>query len=287
MSSVIYEPVQLTDNLLCKYFLHSDKISVGSIPHFHSSYELTCVMDGYCSIEQNGVSMMAGPGEILFTNSDVIHSPSSMKAPCQRITLLIPREILYRYCPDIERAAFSIPKNSSAYNRIFNDAVEIYYLLLAKNIGYVLKVNSLVLDILSLLVNECQLDYDNWLLSYKGGTRFIEYISINYKDDITLQSAAEYFGFNKTYFSHLFHEETGTSFYNCLTSVRFGHALFMLCTTDLSVCDVAESSGFKNERSFIEMYKKYFKTTPDKYRKEHQNHDELDKIHDMSSSVEN
>ncbi len=270
MNTVSYEQIELIDNLFCKMFLHDVPEVQNTLPHFHSAYEFTCFFQGIGGVEIDGITQVVTEGEMTFINSDVVHRPFAVQGPYKFITLLIPKEILLQFCPSFQvNTQFSITYGSSAYNHIFRNAAEIYRIVKQKNPDYILRVNALVLDILAVLVAECQVSGENsHHLQNIGGNRFIDYIAQHYKEDLTLGEAARYFGFSKTYFSKLFHKKTGTSFNDCLTTIRFGHAVFLLNTTDLDSESIAYQSGFKNARSFIELFKKYNGLTPEKYRKQ-------------------
>ena len=89
----------------------------------------------------------------------------------------------------------------------------------------------------------------------------------HYSEKITLIQLAELTGLNKSYFSQLFHKETGVPFGDYLESVRIRNAQRLLHNLNLSMSDIAELVGFSNQNYFTKVFKKQTGIAPSQYRR--------------------
>lgn len=85
--------------------------------------------------------------------------------------------------------------------------------------------------------------------------------------DVTLSSAAEYFGFSVPHFSKLVREHTGQTFTKLIRDIRLEKACRALKTTNLSISSICEIIGYTNPEHFNRIFKETFHMTPGEYRK--------------------
>lgn len=95
----------------------------------------------------------------------------------------------------------------------------------------------------------------------------VEYIRENYKEEISLEKVVKRYHVNYSYFSRLFYKEVGESFTDYVTRVRMDQAKFLLVVTDDTISQIAEQSGYDNEKYFMKLFKKMEGCTPSEYRK--------------------
>lgn len=93
------------------------------------------------------------------------------------------------------------------------------------------------------------------------------YISSHYQEEITLASAAEMAGFEKTYFSKLFRTITGFGFQDYLLQTRILAAEPLLKNPKLSINEIAEACGFSSGNYFGDVFRRYRGISPSEYRK--------------------
>ena len=116
------------------------------------------------------------------------------------------------------------------------------------------------------LIQDCLLDKkqeENTKEIYK----IIEEIEKRYNQDLTLEIIAEQFHFHPNSLTRYFKKQTGTTFYQYLQKIRLKHAYYDLIHTNMKIIDIALNHGFKNVKSFENVFKKEYHTTPTKYRK--------------------
>lgn len=94
----------------------------------------------------------------------------------------------------------------------------------------------------------------------------ISYILTNPSEDLTLETFSKKFGITKTYFSHLFRDNTGISFKQYLVSLRMECAKRMLLENELPIIDVGFECGFFTPSQFVRSFKQHTGMTPSEYR---------------------
>lgn len=93
-----------------------------------------------------------------------------------------------------------------------------------------------------------------------------KYCMENIAGDITLESAADYVGMNRSYFANVFKKETGQTFWNYLTDLRMDTAKCLMETTELKVCTIGIQVGYKNSSHFGRTFKNAVGVTPAEYK---------------------
>lgn len=89
----------------------------------------------------------------------------------------------------------------------------------------------------------------------------ISYIKDNYANDISVSSIAEKLGIGRTYFSWLFHRETGITPQNYLLRYRISQACKLL-NMEMSVTQASSHCGFNSPVNFSIQFKKIVGITP-------------------------
>lgn len=96
----------------------------------------------------------------------------------------------------------------------------------------------------------------------------LEFIHENFNDvTLTREMTAEHAGISTTLLGKLFRKYMDTTVNNYILSLRMEKAKHLLSFTDLPVAFVGEKCGFASSGYFINVFRKYFGTTPAVYRK--------------------
>lgn len=85
-------------------------------------------------------------------------------------------------------------------------------------------------------------------------------------ENVTLETLSKKHGISKTYFSHLFHDNTGVSFKQYQITLRIEYAKRMLEERELPIIDVGFECGFHTPSQFNRAFKKVVGMTPSEYR---------------------
>ena len=97
--------------------------------------------------------------------------------------------------------------------------------------------------------------------------RCLEYIEKHYMRDISLESVADAFKFNASYFSMYFKQHQGVTFSQYVLQYRLEKAKELLLGTPLKVYEIAERVGFRDVKYFNRVFKKEIGWTPETYRR--------------------
>lgn len=92
-----------------------------------------------------------------------------------------------------------------------------------------------------------------------------KYIRDNYRDEIDLQSIADYIHISCGYLCRLFKKETGESIIDALNKFRMETAKRLLLNSPVKIYEVAVSVGFKDQSYFTYVFKKYTGVSPKEY----------------------
>ena len=115
-------------------------------------------------------------------------------------------------------------------------------------------------------------------LSQKQGTAVrdvMRYIADHYREPVTLQDAAAALHLNYTYLSSCVTQNTGKSFIEHLNAVRIKEAKRLLKETEMTVGEISDAIGYRDQGYFGKVFKRLAGTTPLHYRNSCQRGDEL------------
>jgi len=98
----------------------------------------------------------------------------------------------------------------------------------------------------------------------KAAIRLVDWVEEHYGEQVTIQKAAEEFGFSKYYFCRWFKENTGATFNDFLNTVRIHHACRFLAS-GYTIMETAKLCGFEDSSYFIKVFKRVRGLTPGKY----------------------
>lgn len=87
------------------------------------------------------------------------------------------------------------------------------------------------------------------------------YIDVNYMNDISVESIAAYFGFERSYLYRIFKKEFGISVKNYIIEKRLSQGKSLL-ENGYSVKNTAFAVGYKDEFNFSKAYKERFNLSP-------------------------
>lgn len=94
----------------------------------------------------------------------------------------------------------------------------------------------------------------------------LQYIQHNYRI-LTLSSLAEHFHYSEAHLSVLIKKNLGLNFTTLLTNLKMSDAKDYLINTDLPIEKISEYAGYNSVEHFSRTFKKYYKKSPQQYRK--------------------
>ena len=251
------------DTLIGKKPISSSKKSIegNHIPHFHDFYEIEYVISGSGVCTINGEKLQCTDGTLFFITPVDYHSVKTCGAEIFNIMFseqLINFKQLEPFVRHSAPKAIAIqPHDRPFFEQVFTEIVEN-----ENNIEYSSSLmNCLLLKLAQLLPKTASDNLSDNL------SKIHSYIINNYRKKITLDAVAAYVGLTPNYVSALFKNEMQIGFKAYLNSLRLEYAGKLLNSTEQSVKQICEESGFEDVPNFIKRYKAYYGMTPTMLRK--------------------
>jgi AraC-like DNA-binding protein len=160
---------------------------------------------------------------------------------------------------------FCSPSNISKVNIIFNQLLHNAFTNCYTHHGCNYLLTSLLIELSEQIISDT---YS--LMNESNSTRRLgkiyEWIRVNYMNDISLEDIAENFSYNKDYLSRFFKEKTGVSILEYINLMRISKSKEILYQSDKTIKEIAYTLGFKDEKYFMKLFKKFEHITPTEFR---------------------
>lgn len=135
--------------------------------------------------------------------------------------------------------------------------------------GYQLGIKGYLFQLLFDLVNISQTrERSTNQKSVEKVKLILSYVRDNYRHNISIEEIAQVCYYSKSHFMKFFKESMGMSFTHYVNDYRLGIASQRLLTSEDSVLEVAEKTGFDNLSYFTRLFKRKYKMTPGQFRKQ-------------------
>ena len=230
--------------------------------HLHREFEVVHVIEGTAAayVDKNSYRLKPGDTFIVFPNQ--IHYYKSKEAG-RFLVIIFSVERLH----GIERNIFkSVPDTNcvladegQALSEVFRKMTEATGTY--RNIvlgGYLNVMMGLLLPHLKLQTANAETNTALY--------NIIEFCSMNFRENITLDSLSAQLHLSKYYISHVINQNLHQNLNEYLSNLRIAEACLLLRETDWRITDISENVGFGTLRSFNRMFKKFMGTSPVKYR---------------------
>ena len=96
----------------------------------------------------------------------------------------------------------------------------------------------------------------------------MKYIKNHFYENVTVESAAQSLGISASRLMHIFKENVGITFNECVMESRIHAAIRLMKTGKYRIYEVAELVGYTDIRHFSQVFKKFTGVMPDTYRKD-------------------
>lgn len=241
--------------------------------HWHRSLELFYVLKTGCTFWCNGKTKVLKDDDLVIINSGEPHEcygfGKGEKAGC---SIIISYDFLKEVFPEFDNWYFVVERKDESYHELTQKMMEMLGIYREKEEWKALQLRSVMYEILYILVNNFKVDKASIIdvKTQKYEERYkkiLEYIKLNYREEITLRNTAEYFGLSQEHFSRSFKNYVGQTFTSYVKELRVDKAQELLLHTDLNIIDIAASVGEPDAKAFIRDFKRAYSVTPHQYRK--------------------
>ncbi len=237
-----------------------------SRPHWHGFVELEYFVEGTGTHTYNGTTYQIKPGDAWILSTDDSHQLNLDKG-MKSINIALDPDILHEKLR--KHLSMFHPLHctlNECESRTFLEKVEILRheqgaRELLSRVKALSVINEIIVDI-ARKSSTNTIPVNNGLVN-----DMVNYLQVNYKNNISLAELAHIFSYTPNYCGHLFKQMTGITFNDYLNNLRVKHACKLLLSSNLSIRAIAYDSGFNSLEYFYTTFKKYYGITPAKYRK--------------------
>lgn len=220
--------------------------------HFHRAFELAYILEGSSHYIVEDEEFDVHKGNIVFAHRCYRHRSSAQPAHTKYV-IAVPENIT----SDIAKLFSDSTLPPLLNDNEFNKTLLPYFEALVNGKSDMLKI--LVKGYSNIIFGSLADHYEKTEIKQKNkNVSIIEdiltYIDEHYCEQLTLESIANHFGYNKTYFSRLFNGHIGMSLNNYINMVRYDK--FESAESDLrTVTDLALKCGFTSMSTFYRAQK--------------------------------
>ena len=268
----------------------SESIPITVSCHWHTNMEIIFVEKGSFLVVIDGCNYTGQAGDIFFINPEQLHQISSTQNGSSFFSFVFALKNLFFQENDYTQTIYLSPltgklwfpscitKDSPCRVSIENILFELRRLSLERPDAYQLLVKARLYEMIAVLHQ-----YDQFILQSQQTTRthsstalrlkeVLQYVSVHYKENITLEQAASIMHMTPKYFSNYFSNTFCISFVQYLNRYRIEQAAILLQTTSLPVMEIGVEVGYENFSYFIRRFKEFQGCTPSDYRKKLSQH---------------
>lgn len=257
-------------------FIHVGKVKVrdGWIfrEHHHVEYEWIYILKGKLNYWCNGVCVEADEGDFYYIQPGQSHREESKIDDVEFIYLT------FYYLNLKGQANYLIPFPGIPEEQIIRKAdkkfkdllIEIYSEAQSKKPGSKEIIEALILHMTWLIRRKLNIKYKTMDgINYRVDlvNKAIDFIKVNFRENINLGDIASDCCISKDYLSHIFKNITGISPIQYILRMRIDEAKMLLITTSESIGSISESLGFEDQAYFSRTFTKFVGKAPWKFRK--------------------
>ena len=259
--------------------------------HWHKELQLCLILTGRVRFSINQKEVEAGAGDVIFINSQVIHSATSISNDEEEASyccINFAYEMVGGFHGSLMERNFVLPFLRNEQNDFLLISEKSEEGLLEEISSKMLHIRKLFketeperyFDIFAELVLIWK-ELVRWLHKtedqpstrrpedYETSRKVISYIEKNLGEKLTLDLIAKEVCLSKWECSRRFKRIAGESVWSYLISARMAKAVELLLYSRKSVERIGFEVGFPNVNLFIRKLKKEFRTTPGQFRKNH------------------
>ena len=237
-----------------------------SLPHMHYFTELCYIKKGTGNYLIEDQNFPIKEDDFIIINSNTSHTERSVgEIPLEYIILGV-EGLNFSFGGEHEHLIFNCRRDHEEFAYFMDSLLEE---MENKRPHYELVCQDLLNMLIVKLIRRTNFSFE-FVPSVKSSRECIklnQYKEANYNQNITLDTLAQVSHLNKYYMVHAFTRQFGCSPMNYLMEVRIKASKELLASTDYSITEVAQSSGFSSQSYFAQCFLKHCHMTASAYRK--------------------
>ena len=252
--------------------------------HWHAELEIVVIKKGIGLISVDFDKRTVTSGDIVFIRPGQLHSIEQYSTRVMEYeNIILKPELLISGETDLCARQFITPLMKGelrcaafltpavpGYPEISDCISHIDYLCERQPNGYQLAVKGFLFQLLFLLISHQQKKSAIPALQTKSLEKIktiLKYVEEHYDEHITIDDMAALTFYSKSHFMKFFKAHMGTGFIEYLNDYRLTIAERLLRTSDASVLEIAEKSGFDNLSYFNRIFKRKYGQSTGKQRR--------------------
>lgn len=228
------------------------------MPHFHKNFELIYVLDGKLLLTVNGNTELMEAGDYALILSNQVHSFQSEGRSNIWIAIFseqfVPHFANYVEKSEGKRSVFRCEESVHAF--VLENLLYAESSITMKKACFYALCDQYLRQIPLTERKSCNDDLI---------CRVLDYVEEHYRENISLTSVADHFGYEYHYLSRILNQGYHIRFSTLVNEYRVDRAIRLLETTDKSITDVALESGFQSIRNFNHVFQSVTGNTPGNY----------------------
>lgn len=256
--------------------------------HWHEELQINLVTRGTMEIQVNGINYRLEEGEAIFINRNFLHITTALTEDGRYVSFNFPDRMLGFFAgsrmeqddvlPFTSRYAFSaavLKKEISWQREILDDIWKLQELFLneiwQRKKGHAeyqaaLLITGIWYRLITNIEAEIRLPSKANVRKQERIQSMLSYIHENYMNPMKLRDIAGAANVSEGECCRCFQEMIGKSPNQYLLSYRVSRATELLMTTEHSVTEIAEETGFSDSSHFIQYFRRRHGVTPKEYR---------------------
>lgn len=259
--------------------------------HHHDFYEVYYFLSGKVDYQVEGLSYHLHPEDILLISPRELHRPNV--APDQayeRIVIWIEAGYLQKlseetpallscFTPGNNLISASHTKSAALIRQLADEYS-------SNESGNKLSARGLFFQFMAELLRLSELRTGSMKPpdTHPLIAQVLRYLGENYRQNLSLESVAEYFFVSKYHLSHLFSESVGTSMYRYILLKRLQHARSLL-DEGFGPGEACRESGFQDYANFYRSFRSIYGTSPQDIVKQRKSSDRQDQFLESASQI--
>ncbi len=238
--------------------------SLFPMPHLHNNIELILVIEGSAIAHADSNDMQISTGDLFISFPNQVHYYENSTIGEYGLfifatdTIFGKKEVIFD----------NIPENNvirlNSEDELYKNLIELLNVKEKENREILTAglINVCFGKLLERIKLKPRLKTDNFTLQ-----NILNYCSLNFTSDLSLDDVAQSLHLSKYYISYLFNNKLGIGFNNYINSLRVEAVCDLLKESDKNMADISQEAGFSSIRSFNRAFTQMMGITPSEYRK--------------------